>query len=165
MSDVTDPRQVVLVSCRANIKDRFTGEENQKDNIITVAWHMPTSFKPELYTISVGKTRLGCEMIGKSRCFVVNFMPFSLKEKVLFCGTHSGEKIDKFKEAGLTKEESEKIDCPRIKEACAFMECEVVNEIETGDHVIFIGKVLNSRVNNYEKRVFQIKGYNFTTTR
>ena len=139
MSDVTDPRQVVLVSCRANIKDRFTGEENQKDNIITVAWHMPTSFKPELYTISVGKTRLGCEMIGKSRCFVVNFMPFSLKEKVLFCGTHSGEKIDKFKEAGLTKEESEKIDCPRIKEACAFMECEVVNEIETGDHVIFIG--------------------------
>lgn len=165
MSEITAPRQTVLVSCRATVKDKFTGEEKQKDNIIALDWHMPTSFNPEFYAISVGKTRFSCDMIRKSNCFAVNFMPFSLKDKVLFCGRNSGENVDKFKEAGLTKQEADKIDCPRIKEAAAFIECEVMSEIDTGDHIIFVGKVLNSKLNNYEKRIFHTEGDNFTTMR
>jgi len=72
MSEITSPRQTILVSCRDRIKD----------NLITVAWHMPASFSPELYAIALGKTRFSCRMIKKSKCFVVNFMPFNLKDKV-----------------------------------------------------------------------------------
>jgi flavin reductase (DIM6/NTAB) family NADH-FMN oxidoreductase RutF len=69
-------------------------------------------------------------------------MPFSAKEKVLFCGTHTGRSIDKFKKSGLTKEESEAIDCPKVAEAVAQLECEVVNLVDAGDHLLFIGKIL-----------------------
>lgn len=153
MSELTDPRQVILVTCREEM-DIF-GKKEIKDNIITLAWHMPTSFNPNLYAISVGKTRFSCEIIKKSKAFVVNFVPDKLANQALICGTKSGRHVDKFKEAKLTKEEAKSVDCPRIKEALAYMECEVINEIDTGDHIIFIGKVLNSEIKKSGKRLLQ----------
>ncbi|MBW2974843.1 flavin reductase family protein [Candidatus Woesearchaeota archaeon] len=153
MSKLTDPRQVVLVTCREEIE--ILGKNQVKDNIITIAWHMPVSFSPNLYAISVGKTRFSCEMIRKSKAFVVNFVPVELEKAALTCGTKSGRYADKFKEAGLGKEESESIDCPVIKEALGHMECEVINEVDAGDHIIFIGRVLNSELKKAGKRLMQ----------
>jgi flavin reductase (DIM6/NTAB) family NADH-FMN oxidoreductase RutF len=160
MSELTGPRQVVLVSSRSRMD--IMGKEAEKDNIITIAWHMPVSFEPKLYAIAIGKERYSCSIIQKSKSFVVNFMPYELKDKALFCGTHSGRHTDKFRE--LEKEESDNIDCPRIKQAAAFMECEVINQIEAGDHIIFIGKVVNSQVKDISPRLFQ-DSKDFTTTR
>jgi len=162
MSSITNPRQTVLITSREEMT--ILGKEQAKDNVFTIDWHMPTSFKPLLYAISVGKSRFTCEMIKKSKVFVVNFIPLSLKKEALFCGRHSGEHIDKFRETGLTKEEADSIDCPRIKEAAAYLECEVINEIETGDHVIFIGKAVNSGHKRDEKRLFHLTKDGFTTT-
>lgn len=153
MSELTDPRQVILVTSRAEMD--ILGKKELKDNIITLAWHMPTSFNPNLYAISVGKTRFTCKIIKKSKAFVVNFVPFKLKEQVLICGTKSGVHIDKFKETKLTKEEAKNVDCPRIKEALAYIECEVINEVDAGDHIIFIGKILNSEIKGKGKRLLQ----------
>lgn len=161
---IYNPRQTILVTCRGTAKNKFTSKEEVKDNIITLDWHTPISFNPFLYAISIGKTRFSLNIIKNSKVFIVNFMPFELKKEVLYCGRNSGEHIDKFKEAGLTKEESEKLDCCRIKEAIAYLECEVVNEIEAGDHIIFIGKVINSYEKEEKKRLFHIEGNNFTTT-
>jgi len=153
MSELTDPRQVILVTSREEMD--ILGKKVEKDNIITLAWHMPVSFNPKLYAIAIGKTRFSCEMIKKSKAFVVNFVPFGLKEKALICGTKSGMHIDKFKESGLEKEEAKSVDCARIKEALGYMECEVINEVDAGDHIIFIGKVLNSEIKKGGKRLLQ----------
>jgi len=161
MSELTDPRQVILVTSREEM-DIF-GKKEVKDNIITIAWHMPVSFEPNLYAISVGKTRFSKEVISKSKAFVVNFVPFTLKKEALIVGTKSGMHIDKFKEAKLGKEECQNVDCPRVKEALAYIECEVVNEIDAGDHIIFIGKVLNSEIKKKGKRLLQ-KEKGFVTT-
>jgi flavin reductase (DIM6/NTAB) family NADH-FMN oxidoreductase RutF len=149
-----EPIQTVLVSCRANVE--IMGKEVLKDNMITLDWHMPVSFEPSLYAISVGKSRFSRLLIEKSKCFVVNFMPFSLKDKVLFCGRKSGRHMDKFKETGLKKEEGESVDCPRIADACAGLECEVVNSLEAGDHTIFVGKVLKEIYRNDAPRLFHL---------
>ena len=153
MSELTDPRQVILVSCREEMD--IMGKKEVKDNIITIAWHMPVSFNPQLYAVSIGKTRFSCSIISKSKAFAVNFVPFSLADKALIVGTKSGVHIDKFKESGLTKEECSSIDCPRIKEAVGYMECEVINEVDAGDHIIFIGKVLNSHIKKSCDRLMQ----------
>ncbi|HZX44702.1 MAG TPA: flavin reductase family protein [Candidatus Nanoarchaeia archaeon] len=153
MTELTDPRQVILVTSREEMD--ILGKKEIKDNIITLAWHMPTSFDPLLYAISVGKTRFTSEIIKRSRVFVVNFVSEKLADKAMLIGTKSGRHIDKFKESGLTKEEADSIDCCRIREAAAYAECEVVNEIETGDHTLFIGKVLSSKVKTDGKRLLQ----------
>jgi len=162
MSKITNPRQTVLITCRSDIK--VMGKSFLKDNIITVDWHMPTSFNPGLYAVSIGKSRLSCEMIRDSKGFVVNFMPYSQKKAVLYCGRHSGNHIDKYEQSGLEKEEAQTIDCPRIKEAVSCLECEVVDEKESGDHVIFIGKIMKNILKSDEKRIFHLTEDCFTTT-
>lgn len=159
---LSKPQQTVLVSLRGDFE--LMGKRKEYDNLITVDWHMPTSFNPPLYIISIGKTRFSLNLIKNSRVFAVNFMTFLQKDAVLYCGQNTGLKVDKFHETKLTKEECSSIDCPYIKEAAAVYECEVVDEFETGDHIIFVGKIINTRNNNSEKRLLHTSGIDFTTT-
>ena len=115
MPAITNPRQTILVSCRG--KASVLGREVTKDNIITLSWHMPTSFEPNLYAIAIGKTRFSAKLIGQSKVFCVNFIPLSMEKEAAYCGRNSGEHIDKFEEGNILKEECEKISCPRLKEA------------------------------------------------
>jgi len=97
--------------------------------------------------------------------FVINYIPYEMKNAVIICSTRSGRNIDKFKEAKLEKEEAEKINCCRLKDALAFVECKVVNEAEAGYHIIFIGKVVSIRFKKKGKRLFQLEKLEFTTTK
>lgn len=162
--NIANPRQVILVSSRAHVATRFSPDKSLKDNIFALTWHMPVSMSPFLYAISVSKERYSYKLIKESGVFAVNFMPHKFKDAIIECGTKTGEHIDKFKEAGLTKEECKRIDCVCIKEALNVFECSVVNEIEAGDHVIIIGEIINIIKNKQGKRSFQIEGLKFTTT-
>ena len=165
MPSIYNPRQVILVTSRAEIE--IIGKDVVKEDIITLSWHMPVSFDPAIYAIAIGKSKFSSKLIQKSGVFAVNFIPKELEKQALFCGTHSGQHTDKFKETGLTREEAEKIECPRVKEALAYIECELINTVEAGDHYIFIGKVINSAEKGHGKRLFQspsATGYKFTTT-
>ncbi len=157
------PRQVILVSCRGNVEDS-AGKKVVKDNIITLSWHTPCSFNPHIYAISVGKERFSYKLIHKSKVFVVNFMAQEFEKQILFCGRNSGRFNDKFDKCGFTKHEAEKVDCCVIGDALAYYECQVVNEVEVGDHVLIIGKVLHKKEIKKGKKLFQVKGDNFTTT-
>jgi len=161
MPSITNPKQVVLVTSRSHMN--ILGKDIEKDNIIAIAWHMQVSFEPHLYAVAVGKTRFSCELIQKSKAFVVNFVPKALEKEAVFCGSHSGKHMDKFKESGLTKEDAQNLDCPAISEAVGYLECEVVNEVEAGDHIIFIGNVINSKLKKDEKRLLQ-SSIGFTTS-
>lgn len=164
MPAITNPRQTILVSCRG--KASLLGNDVVKDNIITLSWHMPVSFEPMIYAIAIGKTRYSAKLIGQSKVFCINFVPFSMEKVAALCGRNSGENVDKFEDYNILKEESKSIDCPRLKEAIGYMECEVINEVEAGDHIIFFGKVLHSELKDERaSRLFQVGGTDFTTTK
>jgi flavin reductase (DIM6/NTAB) family NADH-FMN oxidoreductase RutF len=130
----TFPMQAVLVTCN---------DEQGNTNIITIAWCTPISKDPPLYGISIAPKRYSHGLIEKRKEFVVNFAPFSLVDKVHFCGTHSGKNVDKAGKANLTLIPSEKVGVPLIKECFAHLECELFMSIPLGDHTFFIGKVVN----------------------
>ncbi|MEO0128225.1 MAG: flavin reductase family protein [candidate division WOR-3 bacterium] len=120
-----------------------TSHYKDKSNIITIAWQTPVSIKPPALAISVGKERFSLELIKKSGEFIVNIPNWDLIEQMLYCGTHSGRDVDKFKETKLTPEKAEKlINTPKIKECIGSIECSVIDSIEIGDHIIFFGEVL-----------------------
>lgn len=156
------PRQVILVTSSEKIIQ--FGKEVKKDNIMTLSWHMPVSHNPKMYAIAVSKKRFSYNLIKKSKSFCVNFMPYSLSEEVLFIGKNSGDHIDKFEKTGLHKEECEAIEGVRIREALSYFECELVEEIKAGDHVIFVGRVVGTFNNRNDKRPYQVDGDKFTTT-
>ncbi|MBI2549308.1 flavin reductase family protein [Candidatus Woesearchaeota archaeon] len=151
----TNPRQVVLVTSRGSLERKATASH---DTIATVEWHMPCSFEPFHYAIALKKTTLSVTLIQQSNVFVVHFIPGSFSEHALFCGRHSGLHVDKFAHCGFTKKEAEKIDCPCIQEALAYLECEVLQSFNLGECVVFIGKVLKAVTLKEGKRLFHVRG-------
>ena len=153
MLKIPYPRQVIIVTSRYK----------EKDNMMTLSWHSPASFNPELYSIFVGKQRYSYELIKKSKCFCVNFISKDDEKLALIAGRQSGKDVDKFE--GVGKEECEKINCPRLKNAMAYMECKLVKETDAGDHAVFLGEVVNKKEIKRGGRLFQVEGNKFTTTK
>jgi flavin reductase (DIM6/NTAB) family NADH-FMN oxidoreductase RutF len=131
------PRLVVLAT---------SVDKNGKPDIIALSWVMPTSFDPPIVAISVGSSRYSHGLITGCGEFVVNIPPISILGKVQLCGSISGRTADKFAEAGLTSIASKKVRPPRIKECVAHLECKLVDKFQTGDHTIFVGRVVAASV-------------------
>jgi len=162
MLSIINPRQTVLVGSRG--KTTILGKSQIKDNLMALDWHMPCSFDPFTYAISVNKKSLTLRLIRSSRVFTINFVSKEHKAAVIFCGRHSGEHIDKFEECNLKKLEAQAIDCPRVDQAVGYLECEVEAENDMHDHVIFFARVVKAQLMSSEQRLFHVKENEFTTT-
>ena len=125
---------------------------NGKPNIIPLGWSMITSFKPPMMAISIGHTRYSHELINKSKEFVLAYPSEDMGKEVLYCGTHSGREVDKFKETGLKSSPAKLVKAPLIRDAIANFECKVIKQIDTGDHTIFVGEVVAAYVSSEKKR-------------
>jgi len=121
-----------------------SGDIKGKSNIIAVSFCVPVSKEPPLIACAIGKKAYSSKLIESTKEFIINVPPKELKPKIYYCGFHSGYKVDKFKEAGLTPQPARKVRAPIIAECVAHMECKVKQEIETGDKNLFIGEVIEA---------------------
>jgi flavin reductase (DIM6/NTAB) family NADH-FMN oxidoreductase RutF len=134
-----------------------SADEAGRPNIIALGWNMPTSSNPPMAVISVGVTRHSHRLIHEGGAFVLVFPSIEIKEAVMYCGTHSGREVDKFKETGLTPLPSKYVAPPLIKEGVVNMECKVMGELRTGDHTIFAGEILTAYISKeYTKALFNM---------
>jgi len=117
-----------------------------RPNIITLGWAMCTSHSPPMLAISVGHTRHSLKNISDAGEFVLAFPSAAQAEAALFCGASSGRDVDKFAESGLEPLPALKVEPPLVADACANFECTVVDACESGDHRIFIGRVVASHM-------------------
>ncbi|MBI5393568.1 flavin reductase family protein [Candidatus Woesearchaeota archaeon] len=161
MMKLIGPRETVLVTSKAHVE--HFGKRLEKEDILAVDWHMPCSLEPFTYAIAINKKHFSHKLILHGKAFIVNIIPKELEQQALFCGTHSGEHVDKFRETKLTKIESNHIDCVKIAEALGWIECEVMHAIDIHDHTLFIGKVRYFEMKREAKRLYHIKDNEFTT--
>jgi flavin reductase (DIM6/NTAB) family NADH-FMN oxidoreductase RutF len=129
-------RPVYLVSC----------EHDGKKNIVSVGMFAYFSGKPTLVGIGIAPSRYSYGLIQKSGAYVVNVVDEKLVQAVKVCGDNSGRDVDKFKLAGLTASSASRVSAPLIEESPLSLECRVVQILEAGDHVWFIGEVLAAHV-------------------
>lgn len=129
------PMHTVLISC--------IGKAG-KPNITTIAWAMPTSKEPLLVAISLSPKRHSYSLIEESGEFIINIPTLELLQAVYACGSLTGRSFDKFKKANLTPMAAKKVKAPAIRECIAHLECKVENKFVTGDHTVFVGKVLEA---------------------
>jgi len=119
-----------------------TIDKNKRPNIIGLGWWTFTSIEPRLVAISIGKQRYSHECIEYCKEFVLCFPSKDQADGAWFCGTNSGKDVDKFKESGLKKIPSKIVKPPSIVGSTVAYGCKVVNKIDTGDHTLFIGEVV-----------------------
>jgi flavin reductase (DIM6/NTAB) family NADH-FMN oxidoreductase RutF len=119
---------------------------------------MTTSHIPPMLAISVGLTRYSREVIQQAGEFVISFPSGAMAEQTLFFGSYSGRDTDKFAECRVNLQPAAKIDSVILTDAVANFECRLVSEHQTGDHMIFVGKVLASYMNKDEnlKRLYAL---------
>lgn len=126
------PQRVVLV---------VSIDGKARPNIATVAWKMRASEEPPLLAISLGKKSLSCELVLEFGEFVLAVPPARLWREALYCGTHSGREVDKFREMGLMALPARYVKPPLIAECLANYECRVVDHLDAGDSTLFLGEV------------------------
>ena len=131
------PNPVVMVSC----------SNDNKDNIITLAWVGTVCSDPPMISISIRPSRYSYGIISASKEFVINIPDEEMIEACDFCGTKSGRDFDKFREMGLTKEKGFVVNCSMIKECPINIECKVKQVIHLGTHDMFIGEVVSVDAN------------------
>jgi flavin reductase (DIM6/NTAB) family NADH-FMN oxidoreductase RutF len=132
------PMHTVIVSC--------VGKAG-KPNATTLAWAMPPSNKPPLVAISISPSRHSHTLIEESQEFIINVPTLEHLQATYACGSFSGRSFDKFKKANFTPLPAKKVKAPAIKECIAHLECTVDSQVATGDHTIFVGKILAAYAN------------------
>lgn len=126
-------------------------------NIMPAGWFTPLSGEPPLVGVSIFKNHYTRRLISETKEFVIAFPSEGMEKEVRFCGTHSGNSVDKFKETGLVTLPSKKVKPPLIEGCVANFECKLVQEIPAGSNVLFIGEVLAAYLFEEEKN----RLYNF----
>lgn len=124
---------VYIVTARAG--DRING--------MTAAWVSQVSFNPKLVAVSIAEQRFTYGLIKASGRFCINAMAGDGIEIARHFGFKSGRTIDKFKDVDYTLTAN---GIPALSKAFAYMECDVVNTLDTGDHTLFIGSVSDCQV-------------------
>lgn len=124
-----------------------TARYRDKVGVMPAAWLTPLSQTPPRVGVAIHPTRFTHDLVRRSGQFALNLPGRPLAEQVHQLGHVSGfEDVDKFKLAGFTEAEPKQVAAPLIEECLAWLECAVVDAIETGDHTLFIGEVLVAQV-------------------
>jgi len=115
-------------------------------NVMPLSWFMPVSSDPPLVAISVGEQRHTAEMIAHSQEFALNIPKRPYLHHVQYLGSLRGEKIDKIEATQWETFVPTKITSPLLMGCAGWIECQVVETLPFGDHVLFLGEVVAVRV-------------------
>jgi flavin reductase (DIM6/NTAB) family NADH-FMN oxidoreductase RutF len=124
----------------------ITTEVGEEVHGMTANAFMSVSLDPKLVVISIGERAQMLEKIKNSKKFAVNILSGEQKEySMLFAGQIKEKREINFEYlAGL----------PVLTGAITQVACEVVNEHIEGDHTLFIGKVLDIKLEEGDPLMF-----------
>jgi flavin reductase (DIM6/NTAB) family NADH-FMN oxidoreductase RutF len=122
-------------------------------NLITLEWFMRTSIQPPMFAISIGHSRFSLDCLETNRFFNLVLPGEELHELCKLSGSNSGREIDKFDEGKVESFPGKLHKLPVLKESVATFECEVVTQVKSGDHTIYVGQVRYAWLNK-EKELY-----------
>ncbi len=106
-------------------------KDGEKINVMTIGWAaIGYMWRKPIMTLMVRGSRFTHYIIEKASSFTVSIPTDDLKEALNFCGTKSGQDVDKFKECNLTVIPAHKVDTPIINISGFHYECKIVCKSE-----------------------------------
>ena len=130
-------------------------------NGMTANWVSQVSFDPPLVAISVENDAHTRKLIDEGKVFSVNIVEDSEEGKAIIerfvkpqRRVHNKLGDDDFTTAVTGS--------PLLKEAVSWFDCEVVQTVETGDHQLYIGKVVEAGVQKQtEPLALKVLGWHY----
>jgi flavin reductase (DIM6/NTAB) family NADH-FMN oxidoreductase RutF len=112
---------------------------NGKPNFEAIAWCNIVDYNPYLISISSEKSHYTNKGIRQNKEFSVNIPSTDMVAATDYCGTHSGEKVDKSKIFGVFYGELK--NAPMINECPINVECRLVRTVKLLHGELFIGEI------------------------
>ncbi len=117
-----------------------------KPNAMIAAWGGICSSDPPAIAVSIRPSRYTYRNLMEKREFTVSIPSGKYIAEADFFGIASGEDTDKFAKTGLTPVRSTLVDAPFVREFPVVLECRVIQKVEVGTHVQFIGQILDVKI-------------------
>ena len=117
-----------------------------KPNAMVAAWGGICSSDPPGIAVSVRPSRYTYRNLMEKREFTISIPSEDYVQEADYFGIVSGEDHDKFAATGLTPVRSTLVDAPFVREFPVVLECRVINKVDIGAHVQFIGEILDVKI-------------------
>ena len=104
---------------------------------------MQTTSSPATFCLASNKNNLTCEYIQQSKVFAVSVVDNDADMKFIGrFGFRTGRDIDKFD--GINYRVGQTGAPIVLEHTVAFVECKVINQIDLGSHILFVGEVIDA---------------------
>jgi flavin reductase (DIM6/NTAB) family NADH-FMN oxidoreductase RutF len=107
---------------------------------------MYVSFSPAALAIAVHPGSTTCRLIDASGEFSMSLLAEGQVEAAAVGGVSAAADTDKLDALGLGVAESEQSSAPAVGAAPLITWCRVIHRLATGDHVLFVGEIVDHRV-------------------
>lgn len=123
------------------------GEPDQP-NAFTANWLGQVSFDPPLVVVSVDNGAYSLDLIRKTKQFAINV--FAADERALSgtLGKSFAQHPEKLEGVNFAQASN---GCPVLSDTPAWVACDVINEVPAGDSTLFLGRVVDARLNKTEE--------------
>lgn len=114
-------------------------------NIMSAEWTFQLSYDPGLLGVSIGPKKATHDNIVAAKYFGVSIAAEDQNVLASIAGNSTGKEVDKIgllKELGFSFKKSEHFDLWMPEGSALSAECELVDQLTCGDHVLFVGKAM-----------------------
>lgn len=119
-------------------------KDGEEINGFTASWVMQTSFNPPLIINCVRQDSGSHAMVKNTGVFALSFL--DSEQKNLAAQFFKPQRRVGNKLADVEFYLGEETSCPIIKDTLGYVECQVVETVEKGDHTIFVAEVIGAGV-------------------
>jgi len=116
-----------------------TTKHKEQSTGFLASWVQQASFDPPMISLAVGESRAIKPLLDAGAPFVVNVISETDQTLVSHFAKGFELKADAFSGVDMTSGTS---GCPILNDAIAYIECEFVSKIRSGDHTVYFGKVV-----------------------
>ncbi|MEK6800971.1 MAG: flavin reductase family protein [Nanoarchaeota archaeon] len=123
----------------------ITSKGPKGDNIMAAEWTYHVSYSPGRIAVLIGKNKITRENILKTKEFGVNIAAEDQNIVASIAGNYHGQDFDKIsilKELNFKFIEAKNIDVLMLDHGALQAECKLIENIELGSHILFLGEIL-----------------------
>lgn len=136
----------------------ITTHGSRGPNVMAAEWTFNISYRPFLISVHVGPEQATHEAIVESGEFGVNLVAEDQVLAMGFAGHFSKYDTDKLSSEVFETYPAKKIKAPMIKGCLLNAECRLVQRVPMGDHVAFVGEVIEFSVDGEKSPVVLHQG-------
>ncbi|MCX5730724.1 MAG: flavin reductase family protein [Deltaproteobacteria bacterium] len=111
------------------------------ENALTVSWATPVSFDPPMFLVALDRLHYSIDFAKSTKNFAVNLLAEGQERLAGQFARQAMQGEDKLK--GVARREGE-TGATILTDAVAYIDCELTNVVEAGDHYLLLGRVVDA---------------------